>query len=179
MHSADTPYFLWRRCKFVLTFTAWPASVKSAEKQKGHSHLHPAPPPFPSSGVTPDPTIPLKLNPCFCVEAMRASSVLTTLWISLGKGPERRMLDKAEIHYGNTSHSLHGTVETLSSSFSSRLLHPQCKEDTQHNCFLAGSSDFLESSYRKLGLLRKATGRLTACECVGTAKGLTAAPAAR
>ena len=54
----------------------------------------------------------------------RASSVLDCLLDSTDVVGERRMFAKLTSIMDNTSHPLHWTAEALSSSFSSRLLHP-------------------------------------------------------
>lgn len=56
----------------------------------------------------------------------RASSVLGCPLDSVDSVGERRMLAKLS---ANTSHPLYKTVGTFSSSFSHRLLHPQCKRE--------------------------------------------------
>lgn len=49
---------------------------------------------------------------------------------------ERRMLAKLTSIMDNASHPLHQTVRALCSTFSSRLLHPQCKKECCHTSFL-------------------------------------------
>ena len=63
----------------------------------------------------------------------RTSSVLDCLLDSTDVVGERTMLAKLTSIVDNTSHPLHRTVEALSSSFSSRLLQPQCKKITDHS----------------------------------------------
>ena len=59
----------------------------------------------------------------------RASSVLGCPLPSVEEVGERRMLAKLTSIRDNTSHPLHQTVEALSSSFSGRLRHPQCRKE--------------------------------------------------
>ena len=59
----------------------------------------------------------------------RASSVLDCPLDSIEVVGERRMLAKLTSIMDNTSHPLHDTVGSLSSSFSSRLIHPRCKKE--------------------------------------------------
>lgn len=55
---------------------------------------------------------------------------------------ERRMLAKLTSIMENICHSLYETVGSLSSSFSSRLIHPQCKKDILHSiCNQTGTAD--------------------------------------
>ncbi|TWW59860.1 hypothetical protein D4764_06G0013900, partial [Takifugu flavidus] len=57
----------------------------------------------------------------------RAGSVLDCSLDSIEEVGERRMLAKLTSIMDTPSHPLHETVGALSSSFSSRLLHPRCK----------------------------------------------------
>ena len=66
----------------------------------------------------------------------RASSVLDCPLDSMEVVGERRMLAKLTSIMDNTSHPLHDTVESLSSSFSSRLLHPRCKKERYRRSFI-------------------------------------------
>lgn len=59
----------------------------------------------------------------------RASSVLGCPLDSVEEVVDRRMLAKRTSIMDNSSHPLHHTVKTLSSSFSARLLHPQCRKE--------------------------------------------------
>ncbi|KAK3529637.1 hypothetical protein QTP70_032513, partial [Hemibagrus guttatus] len=62
----------------------------------------------------------------------RASCVLGCPLDLVEEVGERRMLAKLRFIMNNTSHLLYGTVEILCSSFSSRLLHPQCRKEHHH-----------------------------------------------
>lgn len=64
----------------------------------------------------------------------RASSVLGCPLDSVEEVVDRRMLAKLTSIMDNSSHPLHHTVRTLSSSFSARLLHPQCRKERY--CYL-------------------------------------------
>ena len=66
----------------------------------------------------------------------RASSVLDCPLDSIEEVGERRMLAKLTSIMDNTSHPLHATISALSSSFSSRLLHPQCKKERYCRSFI-------------------------------------------
>ncbi|KAK0154709.1 RNA-directed DNA polymerase from mobile element jockey [Merluccius polli] len=66
----------------------------------------------------------------------RASSVLDGPLDSIEELGERRMLTKLTSIMDNTSHPLHDTVGSLSSSFSSRLLHPWCKKERFRRSFI-------------------------------------------
>ncbi|XP_054643404.1 uncharacterized protein LOC129187756 isoform X2 [Dunckerocampus dactyliophorus] len=66
----------------------------------------------------------------------RASSVLDGPLDSMEEVGERRMLAKLTSIMDNTSHPLHDTVGSLSSSFSSRLLHPRCKKERFRMSFI-------------------------------------------
>ena len=66
----------------------------------------------------------------------RASSVLGCPLDSIEEVADRRMLAKLTSIMDNTSHPLHHTVENLSSSFSTRLLHPQCKKERYRRSFI-------------------------------------------
>ncbi|TWW77552.1 hypothetical protein D4764_12G0009420 [Takifugu flavidus] len=59
----------------------------------------------------------------------RAGSVLDCSLDSIEEVGERRMLAKLTSIMDTPSHPLHETVGALSSSFSSRLLHPPCKRE--------------------------------------------------
>ncbi|KAK0141058.1 hypothetical protein N1851_021940 [Merluccius polli] len=61
---------------------------------------------------------------------------LDCLLDSIEKVGERRMLAKLTSILDNTSHPLRDTVWFLSSSFSSRLLHPRCKKERFHRSFI-------------------------------------------
>ncbi|XP_054642346.1 alpha-1,3-mannosyl-glycoprotein 4-beta-N-acetylglucosaminyltransferase A isoform X3 [Dunckerocampus dactyliophorus] len=66
----------------------------------------------------------------------RASSVLDGPLDSVEEVGERRMLAKLTSIMDNTSHPLHDTVGSLSSSFSRRLLHPRCKKERFRRSFI-------------------------------------------
>ncbi|KAF7649768.1 hypothetical protein LDENG_00136670 [Lucifuga dentata] len=66
----------------------------------------------------------------------RASSVLGCCLDSVEVVSERRMLAKLTSIMDNTSHPLYETVRYLSSSFSSRLIHPHCKEQHYRRSFI-------------------------------------------
>ena len=66
----------------------------------------------------------------------RASSVVGCPLDSVEDVGERRMLAKLTSIMHNTSHPLHETVGALSSSFSHRLLHPQCRKERYRRSFI-------------------------------------------
>lgn len=66
----------------------------------------------------------------------RASSVLGGPLASIEEVAEKRMLAKLTSIMDNTSHPLHETVGTLSSSFSGRLIHPRCKKERYRRSFI-------------------------------------------
>lgn len=66
----------------------------------------------------------------------RAGSVLGCPPETIQEVGERRMLAKLISIMDNTSHPLHETVRALSSSFSGRLLHPQCKTERHRRSFI-------------------------------------------
>ncbi|XP_051808801.1 HIG1 domain family member 1A, mitochondrial isoform X1 [Acanthochromis polyacanthus] len=66
----------------------------------------------------------------------RASSVLGCPLDSVMDVGERRMLTKLSSIMDNSSHPLHRTVVELSSSFSMRLRHPQCKKERYRRSFI-------------------------------------------
>ncbi|TKS65892.1 RNA-directed DNA polymerase from mobile element jockey [Collichthys lucidus] len=66
----------------------------------------------------------------------RASSVLDCPLDSTEEVGERRMLAKLTSIMDNPSHPLHDTVGSLSSSFSSRLIHPWCKKERFRRSFI-------------------------------------------
>lgn len=66
----------------------------------------------------------------------RASSVLDCLLKSIKQDGEERLLSNLTSIMDNTSHPLCETVRALSSSFSSGLLHPQCRKERYHRSFL-------------------------------------------
>ena len=66
----------------------------------------------------------------------KASSVLGCPLESVEGVGERRMLAKLTSIRDNTSHPLHQTVEALSSSFSGRLRHPQCRTERYRRSFI-------------------------------------------
>ncbi|XP_073674252.1 uncharacterized protein [Garra rufa] len=66
----------------------------------------------------------------------RAGSVLGCTLDTIEEVAERRMLVKLSSIMDNPSHPMHHTVEALSSSFSTRLLHPQCKKERYRQSFL-------------------------------------------
>ncbi|TWW55087.1 hypothetical protein D4764_09G0001360 [Takifugu flavidus] len=65
----------------------------------------------------------------------RAGSVLDCSLDSIDGVGERRMLAKLTSIMDTPSHPLHETVGALSSSFSSRLLHPRCKRERYRRLF--------------------------------------------
>ncbi|KAK7158641.1 hypothetical protein R3I94_005089 [Phoxinus phoxinus] len=67
---------------------------------------------------------------------MKASSVLVCHLDTIEEVGERRMLTRLASIMGNTSHPLHEIVSSLSSSFSCRLLHPQCKTERFRRSFI-------------------------------------------
>ena len=66
----------------------------------------------------------------------RASSVLGCPLASVEEVGERRMLVKLSTIMDNTSHPLHPTVEALWSTFSGRLIHPQCRKERYRRSFI-------------------------------------------
>ncbi|XP_078810605.1 uncharacterized protein LOC144994967 [Oryzias latipes] len=66
----------------------------------------------------------------------KAGSVLGCTLESIEEVADRRMLAKLTSIMDNPSHPLHQTVEALTSSFSTRLLHPQCKKERYRRSFL-------------------------------------------
>ncbi|TWW61172.1 putative RNA-directed DNA polymerase from transposon BS [Takifugu flavidus] len=66
----------------------------------------------------------------------RAGSVLDCSLDSIEEVGERRMLAKLTSIMNTPSHPLHETVGALSSSFSSRLLHPRCKRERYRRSFI-------------------------------------------
>ncbi|TWW57796.1 hypothetical protein D4764_07G0005150 [Takifugu flavidus] len=66
----------------------------------------------------------------------RAGSVLDCSLDSIDELSERRMLAKLTSIMDTPSHPLHETVGALSSSFSSRLLHPGRKRERYHRSFI-------------------------------------------
>ncbi|KAK3567883.1 hypothetical protein QTP86_027321, partial [Hemibagrus guttatus] len=66
----------------------------------------------------------------------RPSSVLGCPLDLVEEVGERRMLAKLRSIMNNTSYPLYGTVEILCSSFSSRLLHPQCRKEHYRRSFI-------------------------------------------
>ena len=66
----------------------------------------------------------------------KASSVLGCPLDSVEEVGGRRMLAKLTSIRDNTSHPLHQTVEALSSSFSGRLRHPQCRTERYRRSFI-------------------------------------------
>ena len=76
----------------------------------------------------------------------RASSVLDCPLDSIEEVGERRMLAKLTSIMDNTSHPLHETVRSLSSSFSSRLLHPQCKKERYRRSFIPSAVRLFNST---------------------------------
>ena len=66
----------------------------------------------------------------------RAGSVLDCPLDSIEEVGERRMLAKLTSIMDNPSHPLHETVGALSSSFSSRLIHPRCKKERYRRSFI-------------------------------------------
>ncbi|TWW55772.1 hypothetical protein D4764_09G0008220 [Takifugu flavidus] len=66
----------------------------------------------------------------------RAGSVLDCSLDSIEEVDERRMLAKLTSIMDTPSHPLHETVGALSSSFSSRLLHPRCKRERYRRSFI-------------------------------------------
>lgn len=66
----------------------------------------------------------------------RAGSVLDCPLDSIEEVGERRMLAKLTSIMDNPSHPLHETVGALSSSFSSRLIHPRCRKERYRRSFL-------------------------------------------
>ena len=76
----------------------------------------------------------------------RASSVLDCPLETIEQVGERRMLAKLISIMDNTSHPLHGTLRALSSSFSSRLLHPQCKKERYRRSFIPSAVRLFNSN---------------------------------
>ncbi|XP_056908721.1 uncharacterized protein LOC130536643 [Takifugu flavidus] len=66
----------------------------------------------------------------------RACSLLDCSLDSIDEVGERRMLVKLTSIMDTPSHPLHETVGALSSSFSSRLLHPRCKKERYRRSFI-------------------------------------------
>ncbi|TWW61112.1 hypothetical protein D4764_05G0012020 [Takifugu flavidus] len=66
----------------------------------------------------------------------RAGSALDCSLDSIEEVGERRMLAKLTSIMDTPSHPLHETVGALSSSFSSRLLHPRCKRERYRRSFI-------------------------------------------
>lgn len=66
----------------------------------------------------------------------RSNSVLDCHLDTIEELGERRMLAKLTSIMDNTSHSLHETVRSLSSSFSNRLMHPRCKKECYCRAFI-------------------------------------------
>lgn len=66
----------------------------------------------------------------------RASSVLDCPLDTIEEVGERRMLARLTSIMDNPSHPLHDTVGSLSSSFSSRLIHPRCKKERYRRSFI-------------------------------------------
>ncbi|TWW77710.1 hypothetical protein D4764_12G0011000 [Takifugu flavidus] len=66
----------------------------------------------------------------------QAGSVLDCSLDSIEEVGERRMLAKLTSIMDTPSHPLHETVGALSSSFSSRLLHPRCKRERYRRSFI-------------------------------------------
>ncbi|TWW77898.1 cGMP-dependent protein kinase 2 [Takifugu flavidus] len=66
----------------------------------------------------------------------RAGSLLDCSLDSIEEVGERRMLAKLTSIMDTPSHPLHETVGALSSSFSSRLLHPRCKKEQYRRSFI-------------------------------------------
>lgn len=76
----------------------------------------------------------------------RASSVLDCPLETIEEVGERRMLTKLTSIIDNTSHPLHETVRSLSSSFSSRLLHPRCKKERYRRSFIPSAIRLFNST---------------------------------
>ncbi|TWW55054.1 hypothetical protein D4764_09G0001030 [Takifugu flavidus] len=66
----------------------------------------------------------------------RAGSLLDCSLDSIDEVGERRMLAKLTSIMDTPSHPLHETVGALSSSFSSRLLHPRCQRERYRRSFI-------------------------------------------
>ena len=85
----------------------------------------------------------------------RAGSVLGCTLEPVEVVGERRMLDTLEFIRSNSSHSLHETVAAQNSSFSKRLLHPECKKERFRRSFIPSVIRLYNTSVMKYCATKK------------------------